>query len=446
MEHHLVDGAPSYWRFICDILDFKLRQRMRVAIIGGGTGGVVSALSLVSRSLPWMKFDLIHDPNIPIFGVGEALSHDFVNLIRNATQFSPPFDLEKLNAKIKQGIMFIDWQENQNYPQSTSGYIPLSTQGLHVDTFALKDYALPRLKHYFPDKFREVEGNVSKIWQDDKKAYLSLGDDTLEYDFIIDARGTPKDIDDTYERPTSIPVDSAVLNVCSHPGDWDFTYAMATRDGWCFGIPVHQRSTWGYTFNRSITSDEEAIRNCHEFLHTHRIPKKHINYNTLKENFHVLKWDHYHSKKIADGRILRNGSMLFQYEPLHGYSVPLFTTMATQFLEYFSRDMTEEDLNANYLEYMDSFGDLIAFHYHKGSIYDTPFWKHASEISTNQLQGSEWMKICLSECFTFEDAANMEDFLTTAPIAHPMFIWEIDKAFNFGYFNHIPDHHTVIDT
>ena len=55
------------------------------------------------------------------------------------------------------------------------------------------------------------------------------------------------------------------------------------------------------------------------------------------------------------------------------------------------------------------------------------FWKHASEISTNQLQGSEWMKICLSECFTFEDARNMEDFLTTAPIAHPMFIWEIDK-------------------
>ena len=53
--------------------------------------------------------------------------------------------------------------------------------------------------------------------------------------------------------------------------------------------------------------------------------------------------------------------------------VPLFTTMATQFLEYFSRDMTEEDLNANYLEYMDSFRDLIAFHYHKGSIYDTPF-------------------------------------------------------------------------
>ena len=94
-----------------------------------------------------------------------------------------------------------------------------------------------------------------------------------------------------------------------------------TKDGWCFfGVPVHHRTSWGYTFNRSVTSDEEAIRNCHEFLHTHRIPKKHINYDVLKENVHVLKWDHYHSKKILDGRILRNGNMLFQYEPLHGYA------------------------------------------------------------------------------------------------------------------------------
>ena len=416
---------------------------MKVAIVGGGTGGVTCAMALVSRSHEWIKVDIIHDPDVPIFGVGESLGHDFVQLIRGATQFSFPFDLEKLNAKIKQGIMFVDWQESQNYPDSTNGYMTLSCQALHADTFALRDFVLPRMAHYWSHKFKEIHGYVDRIWQDESKAYIQLGEKALEYDFVIDARGIPKSVDDTFEHVDSIPVNSAVLNMCPHPGDWDFTYALATPDGWMFGVPVHHRSNWGYLFNRSITTDEDAIRNSHEFLHTHRIPKAHINYDVLKENVHVLKWDNYHSKKIADRRILRQGNMLFNYEPLHGYAVPLYTVMATQFLDYFVRDLGEDQLNYNYKEYIDSFRDLIAFHYHRGSVYDTPFWKNAKEISQKQLEGSEWMKICMNKRFSLEGAVQLEDAWTTSPIAHPMFIWEIDQAFKFGYFDHLPQHHLV---
>ena len=100
--------------------------------------------------------------------------------------------------------------------------------------------------------------------------------------------------------------------------------------------------------------------------------------------------------------------------------------------------MSENELNDQYTAYLSSFRDLIAFHYHKGSIHDTPFWRWASEVSSKQIENSEWMRICLADNFTLEGAVQMDDTWTTAPIAHPMFIWELDRVMNFGYFEHLP--------
>ena len=416
---------------------------MRIGIIGGGTGGLVTAMTLVSRGFEWTKIDLIYDPNIPIIGVGEALAHDFVQLLRGSTQFLFPFDLEELNAKLKLGIAFVDWNEFQDFPNSLGGYITLSCQGLHIDTYSLRDFVLPRLNHYWSHKFREVHANVKHIHQSEDAAYVVTDTETLEYDYVVDCRGVPKVLDETYEQPTTIPVNSVVLNICDKPGDWDYTYHLAHKDGWMFGIPVHHRSSWGYLFNRDITSSEDAIKNCHEFLHTHRIPKQHIDYSKLRENIKIITWDHYHSKKPVDNRILRNGNSLFLYEPLHGYSVPLYTFMSGSYIDYFTHAWSEERVNQQFHAYLNSFQDLIAFHYHKGSIHDTPFWRWVSKISQERLQGSDWMRICMSENFTLEGAVRLDDTWTTSPIAHPMFIWEIDRAFNFGYFKHLPNHHAM---
>ena len=106
-------------------------------------------------------------------------------------------------------------------------------------------------------------------------------------------------------------------------------------------------------------------------------------------------------------------------------------------------EVGEDQLNYNYRQDIVSFRDLIAFHYHKGSVYDTPFWKNAKEISNKKLEGSEWMKICMNKQFSLEGAVQLDDAWTTSPIAHPMFIWEIDQAFKFGYFDHLPQHHLV---
>ena len=60
--------------------------------------------------------------------------------------------------------------------------------------------------------------------------------------------------------PESIVINSAIINVCDKPGDWEWTYHIAHPNGWMFGIPVSNRSSWGYLYNNKVTTKEEPLR------------------------------------------------------------------------------------------------------------------------------------------------------------------------------------------
>lgn len=401
---------------------------MKVAIVGGGTGGVVTAASLCSHLPKWCKVECIYDPDLPTFGVGEALNHSFLQVLRKATNYSIPFDLEESDARVKHGIMFSDWS-------NTDGYIPLSVNGLHMNTFGLRDFVFKRLHQFWNDKFSEIHAKVLDISQSQNQVQVKLNDQSLVYDYVFDCRGVPE-IDDTYEIPDSISVNSVILNICEKPCDLEYTYHVAHKDGWMFGIPINTRSAWGYLFNRDITTREDAIKNCSELLKTHKI-SKYIDREYLKENIRTLNFNHYYSKKCVDNRIIRNGNRLYTFEPLHGYAVPIFLNICEFFLEYIFGDISEDHFNQKYRNLLSSLEELICFHYHKGSVYDTEFWRYAKERSLKRLEGSEIMKLANDKTFTRERAVTLENIWTTTPSVHPYFLWEIDLALEFGYFDHL---------
>jgi hypothetical protein len=401
---------------------------MKVAIIGGGTGGVVTTASLCSHLPKWCKVDCIYDPSLPTFGIGEALNHSFLQILRKATNYSIPFDLEESDAKVKHGIMFSDWTVND-------GYIPLSVNGLHMNTFKLREFVFKRLHQYWGHKFSEIHENVLDIIQSQNEVQIKTNNRTLTYDYVFDCRGVPE-IDHTYEIPNSISVNSVILNICDKSCDLDYTYHIAHKDGWMFGIPINSRSAWGYLFNRDITNKDQAVQNCSELLKTHKI-SQYIDRNYLKENIKILNFNHYYSKKCIDNRIIRNGNKLYTFEPLHGYAVPIFLNICEFFLEYIFGDITEDRFNQKYRNLLSSLEELICFHYHKGSIHDTDFWKYAKERSLKRLEGSEIMKLANDKTFTRERAVTLENIWTVTPAVHPYFLWEIDQALEFGYFEHL---------
>ena len=54
------------------------------------------------------------------------------------------------------------------------------------------------------------------------------------------------------------------------------------------------------------------------------------------------------------------------------------------------------------------------------------------------------MKICMSKDFTLEGAVQMDDPWTTSPIAHPMFIWELDACLTLGTLNIFQNWHMYV--
>lgn len=399
---------------------------MKIAVVGGGTSGVISVASLCSHLPNWCKVDCIYDPTLPTFGVGEALNHSFLQVLRKSTNYSIPFDLEESDARVKHGIMFSGWTNED-------GYIPLSVNGLHMNTNNLRDFVFKRIHQFWSYKFTEIHKKVLKISQSQNEVYIKTDNETLIYDYVFDCRGIQK-IDDTYEIPSSISVNSVILNVCEKPVNLDYTYHIAHKNGWMFGIPINTRSTWGYLFNNEVTSENDAIIDCSNFLKSNKITSKYIDRHYLKENIKIIHFNHYFSKKCVDNRIVRNGNNLYLFEPLHGYAVPVFLNICEYFLGYIFKNISENQFNLTYRNFLSSLEELICFHYHKGSTYDSEFWKYAKQRSLKRLEGSEIMKLANDKTFTRERAVSLENIWTMTPAVHPHFLWEIDQALKFGYF------------
>jgi tryptophan halogenase len=84
-----------------------------VTIVGGGTAGWLTALSLITflnerRDGPPVEVTLIESPNIPTVGVGEATVPDMPNRMRQLGIDEAEM-FRRCNASFKMGVRFVDW-------------------------------------------------------------------------------------------------------------------------------------------------------------------------------------------------------------------------------------------------------------------------------------------------------------------------------------------------
>ena len=93
-----------------------------IAIVGGGTSGLVTALILKSY-FPYLKIDLIESKTIGIVGVGEGSTEHWARFMKQCK-----IDLAELfketDATFKYGINFANWNgDGRSYIQSVNGEI-----------------------------------------------------------------------------------------------------------------------------------------------------------------------------------------------------------------------------------------------------------------------------------------------------------------------------------
>ncbi len=340
-----------------------------IAVVGVGTAGITS----LAHMLAWLPEDWsvisIHDPKIPILGIGESTSTSIPDTLWYGAKFNFLTDLDELECTTKFGVKYENWRNHDFYVS-----IPPPHYGMHFNNFKLKEFCFKRFKEIWKEKFKIIEGEISQIHNQQEK--ISCFVDNVEYDFdyLVDCRGYPEDYND-YEYVNSIPMNHALTYMIHKPGDWNFTYHKAHEHGWMFGIPLKTRQGWGYLYNDTITSKEEAVTGIKKILGD-------IDETKVKE----FSWKSYRAKKFIDGRLIKNGNRALFYEPMEALSGWFYDRIMRASFDYIiTEQLDEASANATLTQLAEDMELFICYMYHGGSKYDTKFWRIYKEICTDRL-------------------------------------------------------------
>lgn len=345
-------------------------MQKKLAVIGGGTAGILS----VTHFCTWLdnswEVVSIHNPDKKILGIGESTNGGFVSLLQYGLDFAPgsPEDMARLDATLKYGSMFKQWRKEPFLNPLLDG-----NTAIHFNNYKFREYAYERLPKLWPKKFRLIEGDVKSIKNYPDRVTLTIDDKDHDFDYVIDCMGFPED----YTGYTMS--DCTLINHCliHNVKDYEFepyTDHIATKNGWMFGVPLAERKTYGYMFNDTITSKEEALEDMKEFFKADAIDGR--------EYFFKC----YYAKELVNGRIGRNGNKAIFFEPLVANSIFLYIHSARVFFDYMMGNFDARAANASFVKGVQDLEDLISHYYSGGSTFQSKFWELASRAAKERLE------------------------------------------------------------
>lgn len=393
---------------------------MKIAVIGAGSAGVITVAQLCANLPTGYEIVNIYDPNTNILGIGESTNSGFIKVLEQACHFSFMDDLDELDATLKFGNKFINWRDADWFNPLLDGGV-----AIHINNFKLKGFVHKRCSALWPNKFSILEGKVDNIVNNDDYVNLTVNGVQRTYDYIVDTRGFPEDWTD-YNIVTSLPINHALIHTIYEPGNWQYTEHRATANGWQFGIPLNNRQTYGYLYNDTVTTKQQALADMAQQFNT--TPDK----IGRQEGVMEYEFKSYYSTKVLDQRVFKNGNRAIFFEPISASSIYFYIYANTLFIDYLRGRITNEQLNAGFVDYAQQLEDMICFIYHGGSTFDSPFWTMAKKRTTAHLMRSKYFKHALADCFAAGQAGlphYAQGWIFSAYHLHL-----IDKFFNYNYF------------
>lgn len=344
---------------------------MKIAVIGAGTVGVMSVLHFL-KYLNNCEVTCIYNPEKKILGIGESSNANLPDLLWKSVKYNVFIDSSELSSTVKLGVKYVNWRKND----FISPILPTS-YAMHFDNFALSEKMFNRAKKIYGKKFKILNKNIKELKQNNKEVIILFDKGKKTYDYVIDCRGYPEDYSQ-YHMCTSLPLNRAFVNMIPEPGNFNYTYHYAHKNGWMFGIPLTHRQGWGYLFNDTITSEQEAINDINKIFKS----------NKKKKDIRDFKFKPYRSKQFFNNRIIQNGNRAIFYEPLEALSGVFYDNINRWLFDYISNDVDQETINILSDERAKQYENFIAWIYNQGSIYNTKFWKYANKITTNHLKNN----------------------------------------------------------
>ena len=331
------------------LVPFWTQGKKKLAIVGAGNAGCITALHYY-KWLPSQFFDIViyHDPTIPMERVGQGTvvtPTELVGRMLDINWYNNPID-----ATLKTGVLYEDWGKKND---RIFHHFPLDTMGMHFVPQKLSKYVLEC------GKFTVIEKTINDPERE------------IDADWIFDCRGRQNRDPDNYE-PLINPLNSVLL---SQKGERDpnliYTRCVATPNGWTFVIPNKDSTSYGYLYNNTITSKEDATE---DFLERFN----------LTETNGDLNFESYGAKNVFVGeRTILNGNRCFFLEPLEATALDMYHWVAKYAWNNIMEGADASICNLEIKRVMKEVETFVLWHYQTGSKYDSPFWDYAKSLPFN---------------------------------------------------------------
>ena len=393
----------------------------RVAILGGGTAGYMTALAL-RKARPELGITVIDSSSIPVIGVGEATTPEFVRML-HAPRFLG-FDVADFHRRVmptfKLGISF-QWGAPAPYdfpfpfqrgrlPESLVYEDSLDDQSIGAMLMARQ--AAP-VFHDSPDQEpRSLLHRIRWAYHLDNRRFVAYlreearaagiahldavvedvdlaGDGltvnairtrdgrSLNADLWVDCSGfrsllMEKQLGSAFiDYSSTLYTDSAVVANVPHDGTIKpYTHSQTMNAGWCWTIPFEDADHKGYVFSSSFLDEERAIEEMRAAN------------PDMEEPWTV----HFRSGRHEDfwkGNVVALGNSYGFVEPLQSTALHMLVFQIELLTTHFPPSRQDHSfksaLNKKVGERWDALRWFLGVHYRFNRARDTAFWRAANE-------------------------------------------------------------------
>lgn len=358
------------------------REHLRkIAVVGRGTAGSLAAAS-VTHHLDDGEYELhhIYDSRISVIGVGEGSWPSLVQELHTLTNL-PHADIQtRIKGTRKYGVAFEGWGRGRG-------------EFIHYFTPQQVSYAYHLAADLVAEMLHEhsnathIDAKVLNIAREGERARLEFeGRESEVYDLVFDARGFPKQLlPEQHIDISFIPTNTAVIRRCgsifnnveSPVLQHTYTRAVARPHGWVFVIPLTVHTSYGYIFNREISSLEAIEEDFDILLKTDGV----VEY----EQRAILNFPNFVHRQLFDGVIARVGNSAAFMEPLEATAIVsaqlqigmVLTMRLNRSIEFLARDAPT--INRFLINTILRYGLFVGWHYSRGSAYESEFWSYAQD-------------------------------------------------------------------
>ena len=346
-----------------------------ICIIGAGTASAISLLAIADqlathRLTDQYRVTVLHDPSVPTAQVGESTSGLVYDLSRKVLGEDFAENLEQYDGTLRYYTRY-NWAPATGKDFSVYYCGP----GVHLNSATWSDRVFKLLSTR--SWFNLVEAAVTDI---DSNGTVTTTDRNLEFDWVIDCRGTPSAQElatPAYNTDVFETVNSVILYPHFHEYNEVNTSAYIHDNGWMFGVPLSHRKAFGYLYNNKITTKQQAQQ---DFARIKQIDT---------EGLRSFSWQPYMKTHAVEGRVLSTGNRLYLLEPQQAIPLHYYLLLVDRFMFGVLREAHPHEIadriNAFHNMMLDNIQNLMALNYCGPNKLESEFWTVLPEKARQRL-------------------------------------------------------------